>query len=300
MTSSPFLYLVTIMTWGTSWFAIKFQLGVVAPEISLIYRFGLAALILLFYCIATQRSLHFTLRDHVFVLLQGACLFSGNYLIFYHATALLASGLVAVIFSSVMFMNMFNGALFLRRPVEPQVMFGAVLGLGGITLVFWPEIVRAGVGSGVMRGLLLSLGATYLASLGNIISARNQQQGLPVLQTNALGMGYGTLLMLLVALLLGSTFNFDNRLSYSVSLIYLAVFASVLAFGAYLTLVGRIGADRAAYATVIFPIVALVISSLFEDFHWSPVALTGVVFVLVGNVLITGLPKRLRLRRTPL
>lgn len=289
MTSSPFLYLVTILTWGTSWFAIKFQLGVVAPEVSLVYRFGLAAFILLTFCLISRRSLAFCRRDHVFTLLQGACLFSGNYLIFYHATALLTSGLVAVVFSSVMFMNMFNGAVFLRRRVEPVVLLGAILGLCGIALLFWPEITNAGTGSEIVRGLLLCVIATYLASLGNIISARNQQQGLPVLETNALGMGYGTLLMIMFALAVGAEFNFDTRLGYSISLVYLAVFASVLAFGAYLTLIGRIGADRAAYATVLFPIVALLISSVFENFQWTPLALAGVVLVLAGNVLITGL-----------
>lgn len=292
MATSPVLYLLTILVWGTSWFAIKFQLGVVAPEVSLVYRFGLAALLLLLFCRLTSRPFGFGCRDHGFILVQAICLFSANYLIFYHATALLTSGLIAVVFSSVMFMNMFNQALFLKRRVEPVVLLGAVLGLIGIALVFWSEISTTATSSDVMRGLLLSVVATYLASVGNIVSARNQQAGLPVIQTNALGMGYGALVMLVYALLLGSTFNYDFSLHYSISLLYLALFGSILAFGAYLTLIGRIGADRAAYATVIFPIVALVISSWFEDFDWSLPALAGVGLVLTGNLLVTGLPRR--------
>ena len=296
MTSSPALYLTTILIWGTSWFAIKFQLGVVAPEISLIYRFGLAAAILLIFCVLTSRDLRASRRDHMFIAAQGACLFSGNYLIFYHATALLTSGLIAVVFSSVIFMNMFNGALFLKRRVEAMVLIGALFGICGITLVFWPEIrgsaMRAGTTSTVIHSLLLSIVATYLASVGNILSARNQQAGLPVVQTNTLGMGYGVLVMLLYALISGADFALDYRPGYFLSLLYLAVFGSVLAFGAYLTLIGRIGADRAAYATVLFPIVALVISSVFEDFRWSVQALVGIGCVLCGNLLVTGLPRR--------
>lgn len=299
MATSPVLYLLTILVWGTSWFAIKFQLGVVAPEVSLVYRFGLAALLLLLFCRLTSRPFGFGRRDHGFILVQAICLFSANYLIFYHATALLTSGLIAVVFSSVMFMNMFNQALFLKRRVEPVVLLGAVLGLIGIALVFWPEISTTATSSDVMRGLLLSVVATYLASVGNIVSARNQQAGLPVIQTNALGMGYGALVMLVYALLLGSTFNYDFSLHYSISLLYLALFGSILAFGAYLTLIGRIGADRAAYATVIFPIVALVISSWFEDFDWSLPALAGVGLVLTGNLLVTGRPRRVARTSSP-
>jgi len=280
MAASPSLYLLTILIWGTSWFAIKFQLGVVAPEVSLVYRFGLAALLLALFCRLTKRSFDFALRDHGFILLQAICLFSD-------ATALLTSGLIAVVFSSMMFMNMFNQALFLRRRVEPVVMLGAMLGLIGISAIFWPEIKATNASSDVTRGLLLSVLATYLASVGNIVSARNQQTGLPVIQTNAMGMGYGALVMFLYAWVLGSTFNYDFSWGYSVSLLYLAVFASILAFGAYLTLIGRIGADRAAYATVLFPIVALMISTWFEDFNWSPPALAGVGLVLLGNVLVT-------------
>ncbi|MBX2824940.1 MAG: DMT family transporter [Gammaproteobacteria bacterium] len=287
MAASPFLYLLTVLIWGTSWFAIKFQLGVVAPEVSLVYRFGLAAVVLLLFCRLTARPINFALRDHGFVALQAICLFSTNYLVFYHATGLLTSGLVAVVFSLVIFMNMFNQALFLKRRVEPVVLLGAVFGLVGISLVFWPELTATENSAAVQKGFWLSVVATYLASVGNIASARNQQAGLPVLQTNALGMAYGALVMLAYALAAGSRFTYDWSWHYSASLLYLAVFGSIVAFGAYLTLIGRIGADRAAYATVIFPIVALVISSWFEDFDWSPAALSGVGFVLVGNLLVT-------------
>lgn len=296
MYNSVTLYLTTILVWGTSWFAIRFQLGVVEPEVSLVYRFGLASVVLVIYCLISGKSLRLAKAQHLFVAAQGFFLFSLNYLIFYIATPMLVSGLIAVIFSSVILMNMLNAAIFLRRPVNHLVLLGALFGLTGITLVFWPEITSDQRTGSTVVGLLLSVVATYFASLGNILSARNQQAGLGVIQTNALGMGYGAMLMLLYVLLTGQSFEFDWSAPYVVSLLYLSFFASIIAFGAYLTLIGRIGADRAAYATVLFPIVALAISSVFEEFKWTPLSIGGVVCVLIGNLLVTGLPGKGRHR----
>jgi drug/metabolite transporter (DMT)-like permease len=284
-------YLLTVLIWGSSWFAIKFQLGVVDESVSLVYRFGLASLLLLAWCVVRRARLSFRLSEHLAMALQGACLFSTNYLLFYWCTGLITSGLVAVIFSTVIVMNIVNGAIFLKRRVEGIVLIGALVGLCGITLVFWHEIelsraVSDSSSRDVLTGLGIGLVATCLASLGNILSARNQSKGLPVLQTNAFGMAYGALLMLTVAVLSGVPFAVEWTLPYLSSLFYLSLFGSIIAFGAYLTLVGRIGADRAAYATVLFPLVALVISSIFEDFVWTTMALSGVALVLLGNVMV--------------
>jgi len=289
MNHSLSLYAATVLFWGTSWFAIKFQLGVVAPQVSLVYRFGMAAIILLVYCLLRGKSLSMGLGTHLKIAALGLFLFSLNYLVFYIATPMLASGLIAVIFSSVILMNMFNGRIFLGRPVQKIVLLGALTGLAGITLVFWPEISTQS-SSRIMYGLGLSIVATYLASLGNIMSAKLQQEGQGVIETNALGMGYGALIMLIYVFVSGTPFTFDWSGSYILSLVYLSVCASVLAFGAYLTLIGRIGADRAAYATVMFPIVALMISSVFEDFRWTPLSIAGVACVLAGNIMVTMLP----------
>lgn len=286
-------YLLTVLIWGSTWFAIRFQLGDVDESVSLVYRFGLASVLLLMWCVVRRVSLKFTMAEHLAMAAQGLCLFSTNYLLFYWCTGLITSGLVAIIFSTVIVMNIINGALFLKRSVQPLVLFGALIGLAGITLVFWDEIASARAESAlasrdVFAGLGIGLVATFLASLGNILSARNQSRGLPVLQTNAYGMAYGSALMVIYALFTQAPFTVDVSLPYLASLLYLSVFGSIIAFGAYLTLVGRIGADRAAYATVLFPLVALVISSVFEDFEWTPLALAGVALVLVGNVLVVG------------
>jgi len=286
------LYLVTVLIWGSSWFAITFQIGVVDEAVSVFYRFFLAAVILLVFCLGTGRRLKFSATEHGFIALQGLCLFCLNYVLIYYGTAYISSGVVAVIFSTLAICNIFNGAVFLKRSVKPAVLMGAILGLVGIALVFGHELSQARATTGtadLWKGFLFVLIAAYSASLGNILSARNQQQGLPVLQTNAFGTLYGSLLMLVYAMLLGAEFLIEWSVPFTFSLIYLSVFGTIFAFGAYLSLVGRIGADKAAYATVLFPLVALLISTVFENFEWTRLSLVGVALVIAGNILVVGL-----------
>ncbi len=285
-THSASLYLASVLIWGSTWYAIKFQLGVVAPEVSLVYRFALAAIILLSFCTLTGRSLRYSLREHGFIALQGLFLFSSNYLIFYWATSLLTSGIVALMFSTVILMNIINAAIFMRVAVSGRVILGACFGIAGIASIFWAELSAVDNNADTWRGLWMCLLATFFASIGNIISARNQKNGIPVIQTNAWGMGYGALVMALYALVSGVPYNYDPSFDYSVSLIYLSVFGSILAFGSYLTLVGRIGADKAAYAAVLFPVIALGLSTIFENYQWSLRAVFGFALVLLGNYIV--------------
>jgi drug/metabolite transporter (DMT)-like permease len=279
------LYLLTSFIWGSTWLAIKYQLGVVAPEVSIVYRFALAAAILGAYVMLRRLPMRFSLREHGFIALQGAFLFSINYVLVYLSEQTLASGLVAVIFSTIILMNVLLGALLLGDPIRPQVLVGGVVGLAGLTLVFWPELAGlrlSGIGS---LGLGLSLVGAVSASVGNIVSARNQRHGLPVVQTNALGMAYGALFTLGFALLRDAPLQFDPSPGYVISLFYLAIFGSVIAFGGYLTLLGRIGPDRSGYIAIVFPVVALTLSTLFEGLHWSLLSILGVLLVVVGNGL---------------
>jgi len=277
-------YLLTIFIWGSSWIGIKLQLGSVEPMASITYRFTLATVILLIWCRIRGLKMHFSLQEHGFILLQGILLFGLNYLFFYIAELHVTSGLAAVIFSTILIMNIVNGAIFLKSTIDGKVVFGGLLGLAGIILVFRPEISSFSLENDGALGAFLCVVATLFASLGNIISARNQKNGLPIIQTNAYGMGYGALLMLLLTLAWGRPFGFEATSVYICSLLFLALFASVIAFGCYLTLVGNIGADRAAYVTLLFPIVALAISTIWEDYHWTTSSATGVMLILLGNL----------------
>lgn len=278
-------FVTTVLIWGSTWLAIKFQLGQVPPVQSVAWRFLLAAALLFAWCLLDRKPLRFSGRDHLFIALQGICLFALNYLLFYCAERYLASGLVAVVFSTMVIFNILNGALFLGTPVERRVMVGALCGLAGLGLVFWPELAAFHFSGPGLLGLGMSFAATYSASLGNILSVRNQKRRLPVVQTNAFGMAYGALLMLAVALVGGAPLHLELSLPYLSSLLYLALFGSVVAFGCYLSLVGRMGAGRAAYVTLIFPLVALLLSTLYENYHWSLPAVAGVPMILFGNLL---------------
>lgn len=280
-------YLSTVLIWGSTWIGIKLQLGTVDPVVSVAYRFSLAALILICWCLFTRKNMRYSVRQHGYMALQGILLFGFNYLLFYLAELYIASGLAAVLFSTILLMNVLNSALFLGKPIEGKVVAAGLLGMTGIILVFRPEITSFSLENHGIRGILLCIAATLLASLGNIVSAYNQKNNsLPIMQTNAWGMGYGALFMLMTAVILNKPFTFEPTITYISSLIYLALFGSIIAFGCYLALVGSIGADRAAYATLLFPIVALVISTLWEGYHWTLSAATGTVLILAGNIVM--------------
>ncbi len=279
------LYVFTVLIWGSTWLAIKFQLGSVDPMISVTWRFAIAALLLNVYCRLSGLNMRFSPKEHMFMAMQGAFLFALNYWLFYVAELYITSGLAAVIFSTIVFMNIINGSILLKSPVYPRVVTGAFFGAFGIGLVFWPELSSFTLSDNSFVGLLLCIGATLSASFGNIISARNQRFMLPVIQTNAFGMGYGAVLMGIFSVVTGKAFTMDVTFVYIGSLLYLSVFGSIIAFGCYLTLIGRIGADRAAYTSLLFPIVALGISTVYEGYQWSLFAFAGVLLILFGNFL---------------
>jgi len=281
-----FLYGATVIIWGTTWLAIKFQLGSVDPMVSVLYRFIAAAVTLILYCKLRGLNMRYRLRDHIFMALQGLVLFSVNYWLIYLAEAHVTSGLVAVIFSSIVFLNMVNGAVLLGSPIHSRVLLGAVIGIVGMVLVFWPQLAAFSLSDKTALGLVLSVASTCMASLGNIISVRHQRHNLPVIQTNAYGMAYGAGIIGLISVISGRSFNFEMSLPYVGSLFYLTLFGTVIAFGCYLKLIGRIGADRAAYATMLFPIVALGISTVYEGYQWHIHNIIGLVIVLIGNWMV--------------
>ena len=281
-----FLYGSTVIIWGTTWLAIKFQLGSVDPMVSVLYRFIAAAVMLAVYCKMRGLDMRFRLKDHIFMALQGLVLFSVNYWLIYLAEVHVTSGLVAVIFSSIEFMNKINGAVLLGSPIRSNVVLGGAIGVVGIMLVFWPQLASFSLSDKTALGLVLSVISTFMASLGNIISARHQKYDLPVIQTNTYGMAYGAGIMGVIAIVLGKPFSFEISFLYISSLFYLSLFGTVIAFGCYLKLIGKIGADRAAYATMLFPIVALGISTVYEGYQWAAHNVIGLAVVLIGNWLV--------------
>jgi len=181
-----------------------------------------------------------------------------------------------------------NSLLIFRAPVEPRVIAAAAAGVVGVALLFLPELRAALDDPGILHGAGLALGATYLASLGNMAATRNTRGGLPVVTVNAYGMAYGAAGLAVIAALRGAPVAFDWHWPYVVSLLYLSLAGTSLAFGLYLALIRHIGATRASYSSVMFPVVALVVSTAFEGYRWSVPALVGLVVLVAGNALALG------------
>ncbi len=289
------LYALTVLIWGSTWYAITFQLGTVHPVLSVCYRFALAAVVLFAYLLTRKtKTLNFTRYEHVFLALQGLLLFSLNYVLFYFATAHLTSGLIAILFSTITLMNIMNQAIIFKIRVKPTVLIGSLLGLCGILLVFWPEVNALDLGDSAVKGIILSILATFCASLGQMVSMHNSRRSIPVLEANTFGMAYGAGFSLLMAFILSAPLTFEMSAAYLGSMVYLAVFGSAVAFGCYLSLMKNIGADKAAYATVLFPLVALSISTVFEGYEWSFISVCGVLLTLIGNVIVMFNKERVR------
>ena len=279
------LFVACVAIWGSTWLAIKFQLGIVAPEASVAYRFLLASLLLFAYCRARGLSLRFSRRDQAWIVLQGLLMFGASYVFVYFAEQHLASGLVAVGYSASPLLGMLGLRLFFGTPMTARVAIGSLLGICGIALVFAPEIARAGV-SAPPLGIVFTVLSVVLSSLGSLVAHRNHDSGIPIWQNMAFGMLYGAGFAALLNLVAGNSFAFEATHAYVLSLLYLAVFGSILAFAGYLTLIGRIGAARASYVGVMVPVIALAVSAVFEGFQWQLLTWVGMAVAVVGNVLV--------------
>jgi drug/metabolite transporter (DMT)-like permease len=284
--SNTFLYVVTVMIWGSTWFAIEFQLGVVEPEVSVVYRYTLASVSLFLWCKYKRLSLVFDVKKHLWFALLGALLFCLNYIMTYRAQLHITSALAAIIFSSILWLNMGLARVIFGTRSTPRLVLGAILGIAGIVVIFAPQVEEVTLSDGAFFGMMLAFFGAVSASCGNLVSQAAQKRALPVVQSNAWGMFYGALITAVVAVVSGHEFNFDATFTYITSLAYLAIFGSVVAFGAYLTLLGRIGAHKAGYATVMFPVVALLLSTAFEGLRLDATIIGGTLLVLLGNLLV--------------
>ena len=282
------LYFVVLLAWGSSWFAISFQLGDVAPQVSIVWRFLLASIILFAWCYLRDLKLSFPWRDHLSWLLLGFFLFCVNYICAYFGTFYLASGLVCLIFSTLTLFTVFNGFVFFKKPIRLPILVGAVVGIAGLSIIFSNEISSAdwSLESGVVKGFLWMLLATFFASIGMLLSGQFQARKMPLVQSNAFSMLYGSLILVFYIAVSDVSFSFNTSYSYVISLVYLALIASVIGFGVYLKLVGNIGADKASYVNIFTPTIALLLSTLFENYEWSWVGLIGVLLIIIGNIIV--------------
>ncbi|MEM0899553.1 MAG: DMT family transporter [Pseudomonadota bacterium] len=282
------LYAVTVACWSASWYALSLQPGIVANEVSLVYRFVIAAGIMLVWVLLTSAQIRFSLRQHIVFATTGIFIFSSNFLLFYYGSQYLVSGLLSVVFSTAALTNLLISSVATRTVPSAKIVLAILIGIIGIGLIFQAEIASRGFGDGVLLGLAFCVCGTLSFSLGSVVSGQLQSSGkVPLVSANMWGMFYGICWAAILAVVQGKPFNWDPRPEYLWSLIFLAVVSTVIAFASYLKLVARIGSGRAGYATVIFPIFALLISTWLEGYQWGLLAVLGLTLVIAGNVLIT-------------
>lgn len=295
--SSNFLLFMTCAgIWGSSWLVIKFQLGAVDPVISVFYRFLISSSVLFLFATLSRMSLSYSRKQHLIFFFQGACNFSINYIITYWAEMYAPSALISMTFTLLVAYNILGMKLFFKKTIGPKVYLGTASGILGIGIIFGNEFASLGFSGATVKGLALGIIATLFASAGNLLAYKNHLQKIPVSVANTWGMFYGTLTTLVVALIMGSSWTTPLSATYLFSLFYLAIFATVIAFGAYLTLVGRIGAERAGYSSILSPVIALVLSILFEGMQVNGRIVVGLLFCLLG-IFITNYSSAQRLKK---
>ena len=282
---SALLYVSMIFIWGFSWISIKWQHGDVPMEVSIFYRFAIAAAVMFVVGKLCGKLQPVKRKDHAFLALQGVCLFCCNFLAFYSATLYIPSGLVAVFMASAPVFNAVQSKLFYQTKINANFWFGAMLGLAGISLLFASDLLQTDWSQDTLYGLLFALLGTWCFSIGNMLSIRNTKNNVQPFTATSYAMVYGCFALLMIILVRGISFEFTMTTQYIGSLLYLAIPASVLGFTFYLILVDRLGASNAAYILVITPVVALSVSAVFEDYHWTLYSTLGLVLVILGNVL---------------
>lgn len=246
------------------------------------YRFAIAAVLFLPALTLLGKLQSTNRRDHFFFLLQGVFLFSVNFIFFYTASQYIISGLISVIFALATLFNAANQWFIWRNKPSTSIYLAGVLGLAGLILLFWQQLHAEQNVKDLLYGIAFSAAGTYCFSLGNMISVRHSKNGIKPWTSNAYGMIYGAAVLLACIVLSGAEWRWDSRPLYIGSLLYLAIPGSIIGFTVYLALVARIGANQAAYTTVLFPIVALSISIFVEGYTLDFMAAIGLVLVMTG------------------
>jgi drug/metabolite transporter (DMT)-like permease len=280
------LFAICVIMWGTTWHVITYQLAHFPAELGVAIRFALAGAALVAFCRWRGDELRFSAADHAALALQGVFLYGVSYVCVYHAERFVPSGLVAVGYSASPLLTGIGAALLFGGALGGRFIVGGVLGLAGVALIFWPEITGPGSSENGTLGALLTVASVLLSCVGSLTASRNRHRGLRLLPAIGLGMLYGALAAGAVGLAIGGPATLPTAPSWWLSLAFLAFAGSVLTFACFLTLQDRVGAGRAGTIGVMTPLVALVVSLLFEGFRPSLLTGVGAALAVAGNALM--------------
>ncbi|MDA7769756.1 DMT family transporter [Candidatus Pelagibacter sp.] len=280
------LFIITLFCWSPTWYIIKFQLGYVDPLVSVFYRFLIASILIFIFLLIKKKNLKFPLVQHFWFLFFGICLYSLNYVFFYLSNTYLVSAYPAIVFSTVVIMNILGEKFYFKKKPTLKTLIGATIGMLGIVIIFNDEIFNFSLNNNAHIGLFLALLGTFCASTGNMVHQKNLNNNFPLIETIAYAMFYGSLITLLLTQIKGTALLFDTSFSYIASLVYLSIFGSIFAFIFYLKLLEKVGAGRAGYVGVVMPVLALVISTMFEDLKWDMDLIMGLPILIIGAVVV--------------
>ncbi len=279
-------FLTCSFIWGLTWIAIQYQFHAIDSNAAVFYRFIAASFILFSYAWIKKIPLKFGKAEHISFATQGFFMFCLNYLLTYWASHLAPSALVALAFTSLIFFNMFGGRLFLNLPIEKKVFWGASISLIGMAFISLNEMKNYDLHPTSIIGFFISLIATISASAGNLVSLKNRQKKIPITSNNAWGMLYGALLTLFYCVATQRSFiisSFDS--SFVLSFVYLTVFGTIISFGCYLKLIELFGPSKAAFTSVVSPVIAVGVSHYFENLPLTAYLMLGILFCLTGNII---------------
>ena len=297
--SSPLLFAIASLIWGSTFWAITLQLGQVPPAVSVAYRFGLAAATLFAICLARGGRLRLPWRAQRWTMLQGFFTFGLSYVCTYTSEQYLVSALVAVLFALMVFWNPICSRIAFGTRIGWRTWAAGVVALAGVSLLFYRSIgvavqeLLAGGSGHFLLGLALALTATLASSAGNVVVIKVREQSKDLMLTMAWSMFWGSAMVSLWALLSGQHFMLPDTTRYWMGLFYLSLFGSVIAFNAYFTLINRIGSQKAVYIGVVTPVISVLLSIRLEGYRPAPIEWLGMILCLssVAWALRTPAPK---------
>lgn len=279
-------FAVVTLIWGSTWIVIRDQIGVVPPSWSVTYRFLIAGLAMLGVAALTRERIALDARGWCFAAATGLLQFCANFNFVYRAEHDVTSGLVAVVFALLLLPNALFARIFLGQRLGRQLILGSGVALAGIALLFVHEARADPHGPGAaLSGIGLTLLAILSASSANVLQATGTARRYPMIATLGVAMLIGAALDGALAWALTGAPVFEWRIGYVAGIVYLAIFASALAFPLYFGVLRAIGPAKAAYSSVIVPVIAMLLSTLFEGYRWSPLAGAGAVLAGIGLVI---------------
>ncbi|GMN02338.1 DMT family transporter [Erythrobacter sp. MTPC3] len=282
-------FVLTGAIWGSTWFVITGQIDGVPAAWSVFYRFALATPALFLVAALMKRRLRLTRPEHMLAILVGVMQFSGNFLFVYHAELYLTSGIVAMMFALLMVPNAVFARVFLGERVQGGFILGSIVAITGVAMLLvneWSAAPRAGVlGGNVALGIILAVGGLLAASFANVVQANPTGRAVPMPSLLAWAMLYGTIFDLGFAALTAGPPPFPDRAEYWMGIVYLALIGTVITFPLHYNLVREIGAGRTAYNSIVTVSVAMLLSTLFEDYRWSWLTASGMALAVGGMIL---------------